>query len=207
MNRIIKAPENPARLVVLASGNGGNLQAVLDACGLGELPAEVVAVFSNVPQAFALERARRAGVPAISLPKPAEMDRRQYDAVLADQVAAFQPDWILLLGWMRILSTQFLSRFAGRVINLHPALPGRFPGVHAIERAYHASRRGEIAQTGVMFHLVPDEGVDCGPVLGQQIVPIYPEDTLERLEARVHEAEHLLVISVMKQLLHPARSI
>src|SRR5205085_6378965 len=116
------------RLVVLVSGNGTNLQAILDACASGVLPAEVVGVVSNVTDAFALERARIAGVPSLVCVKRKAQDRRAYDAELADVVAALAPDWVVLAGWMRILSSDFLARFPNRVLNLHPALPGAFPG-------------------------------------------------------------------------------
>jgi phosphoribosylglycinamide formyltransferase-1 len=187
-----------ARLVVLISGSGTNLQAILDACASGALPAQVAAVVSNKREAFGLERARRAGVPAIARPRPKEQDRRAYDGELADLVASHRPDWIILAGWMRILSSNFLDRFPERVINLHPALPGTFPGTHAIERAFDAYQKGEIPATGVMVHLVPDEGVDCGPVLLQEEVPIQPDDTLESLEARIHTVEHRLLVAAIK---------
>lgn len=187
-----------ARLVVLISGSGTNLQAILDACASGALPAQVAAVVSNKREAFGLERARRAGIPAIARPRPKEQDRRAYDGELADLVASHQPDWIILAGWMRILSSDFLDRFPGRVINLHPALPGAFPGTHAIERAFDAHQKGEIRATGVMVHLVPDEGVDCGPVLLQEEVPIREDDTLESLEARIHAVEHRLLVAAIK---------
>jgi phosphoribosylglycinamide formyltransferase-1 len=187
-----------ARLAVLISGSGTNLQAILDACASGDMPAEIVAVVSNKRDAFGLERARRAGVPAIVLAHPKEQDRREYDGQLADLVASHRPDWIVLAGWMRILSSDFLDRFPGRVINLHPALPGTFPGTHAIDRAYEAFRKGEIRATGVMVHLVPDEEVDCGPVLLQEEVPIRPDDTLETLEARIHSVEHRLLVAAIK---------
>ncbi|HTX91442.1 MAG TPA: formyltransferase family protein, partial [Anaerolineales bacterium] len=109
--------ENKSRLAVLISGNGGNLQAILDACREGELSAQVVAVVANKPDAFGLARAQRAGTPAVVLEKSKDQDRRAYDAVLADRVAAFAPDWIVLAGWMRILTSAFLDRFPGRVIN------------------------------------------------------------------------------------------
>ena len=189
-----------ARLAVLISGNGTNLQAILDACAAGTLPAQVVAVYSNRGEALGLERARKAGVPAIYVPKPAVQSRQDYDAALADRVAASAPDWVVLAGWMRLLSNAFLDRFAGRVVNLHPALPGAFPGTHAIERALEAYRRGQIEHTGVMVHQVPDEGVDSGPVLAQAIVEIRPDDDLDTLEARVHAAEHELLVFALRQL-------
>src|SRR5512138_1506870 len=98
----------PARLVVLISGNGSNLQALIDAYRENRMPGRVVAVFSNKPEAFGLERARRAEIPAFALPKARSQDRREYDALLAERVAGFRPDWVVLAGWMRILSSAFL---------------------------------------------------------------------------------------------------
>ncbi len=191
-------PPPVARLVVLISGHGSNLQAILDACRSGELNAQVIAVIADKSDAFGLERARRSGVPAIARPRPKSQHRREYDLELAELAAAARPDWIILAGWMRILSSAFLDRFPNRVINLHPALPGAFPGTHAIERAFQAYQLGQTEHTGVMVHLVPDEGVDCGPVLAQEIVPIHPDDTLESLEARIHAVEHRLLVETLK---------
>jgi phosphoribosylglycinamide formyltransferase 1 len=190
-----------SRLVVLISGSGTNLQAILDACASGALPASVEAVISNKSDAYGLERARLAGVPAVVQSKPKEQDRREYDSLLADVAAYYKADWVILAGWMRVLSSNFLGRFPNRVINLHPALPGTFPGTHAIERAFEAFGRGEIRATGVMVHLVPDEGVDNGPVLAQEEVPIHPDDTLETLEMRVHDVEHRLLVDAIRQVL------
>lgn len=189
------------RLVVLVSGNGSNLQAILDACQRKELPAIVVAVISNKPDAYGLVRAARAGVPGLVLVKDPETDRRGYDALLAGYTASQRPDYILLAGWMRILTSAFLERFPNRVINLHPALPGMFPGTHAIERAYEAWQKGEIDRSGVMVHLVPDEGVDSGPVLGTQEIPFVPGESLEQFEERVHAVEHTLLVETLKRVL------
>ena len=191
---------NPARLVVLISGNGSNLQAILDACVSGELHASVVSVVSNKADAYGLTRARNAGVEAIHFPKLENESRNQYDTRLADYLTTKLPDYIILAGWMRLLSSNFLSRFPNRVINLHPALPGIFPGTHAIQRAYDAFQRGDIDHTGVMVHLVPDDGVDNGPVLATEIIPVNKDDTLESLEARVHEVEHKVLVSVLQRL-------
>jgi phosphoribosylglycinamide formyltransferase-1 len=188
------------RLVVLISGNGSNLQALLDAAASGELLAQIVLVVSNRPQAFGLERAHRSGVPAQALPKSPGQDRRAYDERLAGAVAAARPDWVILAGWMRLLSSVFLDQFPSRVVNLHPALPGAFPGVNAIERALDAYRRGEITHTGVMVHLVPDEGVDSGPVLAQVRVNIEPDDTIDSLSARIHAVEHQLLVDTVARL-------
>jgi formyltetrahydrofolate-dependent phosphoribosylglycinamide formyltransferase len=189
-----------SRLVVLASGNGTNLQAVLDACAAGHLPASVVAVVSDQADAQALARAGAAGVPAVHLGRNPGEERADYDARLADVVAGFGPDVVVLAGWMRILTMSFLGWFPQRVINLHPALPGELPGTRAIERAWHEALAGERTATGVMVHLVPDEGVDAGPVLGSTTVPITPDDTLESLSARVHRAEHELLIATLTTL-------
>lgn len=188
------------RLVVLLSGNGSNLQAILDACAVNLLPASVVAVLSNKPKAYGLERARRAGVSAIAFPPLEGESRRAYDARLAALVSSFDPDYIVLAGWMRLLSSNFLSIFPNRVINLHPALPGTFPGTHAIERAYAAWQNGQIDRSGVMVHLVPDEGVDDGPVLASREIPFQPGETLDEFEARVHAVEHRLLVETLHKI-------
>jgi phosphoribosylglycinamide formyltransferase-1 len=192
-------------LAVLVSGYGSNLQAILDACATGRLPARVAVVVSNRREAYGLERARRAGVPALYHPlKPyisSGRSRAEYDADLANLLRPYAPAWVVLAGWMHVLSDAFLRHFPNRVVNLHPALPGQFPGVNAIARAYEAYQRGEIEGTGVMVHLVPDEAVDAGPVVATAPVPIFPTDTLADLEARVHQTEHDLLVSALLSLL------
>lgn len=189
-----------SRLVVLASGNGTNLQAIIDACADGRLPATVVALVSDRADAYALTRASSAGIPAVHVGRHPGEPRAEYDARLADVVAGFAPDLVVLAGWMRILTMSFLGWFPDRVINLHPALPGQLPGVRAIERAYEEFRAGLRTETGVMVHLVPDEGVDAGPVLASVTVPIHPDDTLESLTERMHRAEHELLVSTLATL-------
>ena len=189
----------PARLVVLISGSGSNLQALIDACEDGQLPARVKGVFSNRGDAYGLQRAERHHIPTLVFYQIGS--RADYDADLAELVAIFQPDWVILAGWMRLLSMNFLRHFPRRVVNLHPALPGQFPGTHAIERAFEAYRRGQIDQTGVMVHLVPDEGVDDGPVLATQTVPIHPDDTVDSLESRIHAVEHKLLVKTVRRLI------
>lgn len=186
-----------AKLVVLISGSGSNLQAILNACALNELPASVVAVISNKPNAYGLVRAVQAGVPTHVLPYEKWTDRRAYDQRLAGLVAACDPDYVILAGWMRILTSAFLDQFPNRVINLHPALPGMFPGTHAIQRAYEAWQRGEIDRTGVMVHFVPDEGVDDGPVLATREIFFEAGESLEDFEERVHAVEHALLVQTL----------
>lgn len=191
---------NETRLVVLVSGNGSNLQAILDACESGSLPARVVAVVSDKSDAHALRRAADAGVPSVHIGRRPNETRHDYDARLTDVVAGFAPDLIVLAGWMRILTTDFLGWFPDRVVNLHPARPGELPGTHAIERAWHESLAGDRTSTGVMVHLVPDGGVDDGPVLATEDVPIHPDDTLETLTARIHDVEHRLLVDTIRSL-------
>lgn len=188
------------RIVVLASGNGSNLQAILDAVASGELPAQVVAVVSNKADTGALARASLAGVPAIHVPPHPGEARADYDARLADIVSGFDPHWVMLAGWMRVLSMSFLGWFPGMVVNLHPALPGQLAGTNAIERAFDEAQTGRRTATGVMMHLVPDEGVDDGPVLATVDVPIEPSDSLATLTERVHRAEHGLVVATLRRL-------
>lgn len=195
------SPMTPARLAVLVSGSGSNLQAVLDACAARILPASVVVVVSNRLDAYALSRARKASVPTLVREKTKNQSRVDYDAGLATALQPFAPDWIILAGWMRLLTPAFLDAFPGRVINLHPALPGQFPGTHAIERAFAAFQRGEIQETGVMVHFVPNAEVDAGPVIRSAVVPITAADTLDSLEQRIHETEHKIIIDAISHVI------
>ena len=194
------------RLVILASGNGSNAQAVIDACANGQLPAEVTAVVSDHADAKALVRADTAGLPAVHVGRRTGETRADYDARLADIVTGFDPDWVVLAGWMRVLTLNFLGWFPGMVVNLHPALPGELPGLHAIERAHAEAMAGARSSTGVMVHLVPDEGVDIGPVVATAEVPILPDDTLEDLQQRVHSMEHSLLVDTLRHLCNSTHS-
>lgn len=189
-----------ARLVVLISGNGSNLQALIDAIESGMLPADIACVVSNKRSAFGLQRAQKHHIPTAEFRKNQWKHRAEFDEDLGRFVAGLEPDYVILAGWMLVLGMNFLRQFPDRVVNLHPALPGQFPGTHAIERAFEAYRRGNIEHTGIMVHLVPDEGVDDGPVLATENVPILPDDTLETLETRVHAAEHHLLVETVRRL-------
>lgn len=197
-----------ARLVVLASGSGSNLQALLDAGAGGRLDASVAAVYVNRKGCGARARARDAGVPEFFVPLQPMLDqhptrraaRESYDADLARRVAAHEPDAVVLAGWMHLFTDAFLGEFAGRVVNLHPALPGEFPGAHAIDDAWAAHEADGLGRTGVMVHLVPDEGVDDGPVLAVREVPILSDDDRSTLEARIHAAEHELLVGAVAEL-------
>jgi phosphoribosylglycinamide formyltransferase-1 len=189
-----------ARIVVMASGSGSNLQAMIDASASGRLPAEVVAVISDQADAYALTRADHVGITARVVARRPGEPRNDYDTRLADVVGGFEPDYVVLAGWMRLLTMSFLAHFPERVVNLHPARPGELPGIHAIERAFVEAQTGHRTSTGVMVHLVPDEGVDDGPVLATVDVPIEPSDTVDTLAERVHAAEHALLVRALTDL-------
>ncbi len=192
------------RLVVLVSGNGSNLQAILDACADGRIDGVVAAVVSNRRDVFALQRANAAGVPAVHIGARAGETRADYDTRLTEVVAGFDPDIVVLAGWLRILSMSFLGWFPQRVVNLHPSKPGELGGLHAIERAWDEAVEGNRTETGVMVHLVPDEGVDDGPVLATRAVPIDTSGTLEAFEATMHAAEHAVLVEVLADLCSPS---
>ena len=192
------------RIAVLISGSGTNLQALIDATHSDVLAADIVLVVSNRKAAYGLERARTAGIPTLYFPlkpyKTAGKNRTAYDGDLAAAVARAAPDLIVLAGWMHILSPAFLDRFPQRVINLHPALPGQFAGTHAIERAFEACQNGDISHSGCMVHYAIPE-VDAGAVVAQTVVPILPDDTLDTFEARMHTAEHALIVAATRKAL------
>ena len=191
------------RLIVCISGSGTNLQAILDAIADGRLSAELVLVVSNRRGAYGLERAQRAGVPTLYFPLQSYIkaggSRESYDEALALRLREYEPDLIVLAGWMHVFSAAFLRHFSNQVVNLHPALPGTFPGLHAIERALDAYRRDEIAYSGCMVHYVIPE-VDAGAVIAEAIVRFDPNDTLETFEARMHTTEHVLIVEALRQL-------
>ncbi|NJK79326.1 MAG: phosphoribosylglycinamide formyltransferase [Chloroflexaceae bacterium] len=192
------------RLIVCISGSGSNLQALLDATAAGVLPAQIMLVVSNRKAAYGLVRAQQASVPTLYAPlKPfleSGAGRPAYDAHLAAQLAPYAPDLIVLAGWMHIFGAAFLDRFAGKVINLHPALPGAFPGTHAIEHAFAAWQRGELDHSGCMVHYAIPE-VDAGPVVVQALVPFVADDTLDTFEARMHATEHRLIVEAVRRVL------
>jgi len=191
------------RLAVLVSGSGTNLQAIIDATESGLLPdVQVAVVVSNRKKAYALNRAANHAIPTIYHPlRPYRLkglSRAQYDADLATKLAAHEVDLIVLAGWMHLFTMDFLRQYPRRVINIHPALPGTFPGTHGIQEAWDADQAGEISKTGVMVHYVPDEAVDAGPVITYRVVEILPGDTAEALEARIHDVEHELYIEAIE---------
>jgi phosphoribosylglycinamide formyltransferase 1 len=176
------------RIVVLASGSGTNLQAILDQLHGGEEGIEVVGVGSDQPDARALERAREAGVETAVFPAGDYEDRGARDTALGDWIEAREADLVVLAGYMQLLSPEFVARFRNRVINVHPALLPSFPGIDAVQQAIdHGSK-----VTGVTVHFV-DEGVDSGPIIMQRSVTIPASRDWDETERLIHATEHTLL--------------
>jgi phosphoribosylglycinamide formyltransferase 1 len=178
----------PFRIVVLASGGGTNLQAILDQLHAGDEGIEVVGVGSDKAGATALERAQKAGVETGVFPASDYENRKARDQALGDWIEGCNPDLIVLAGYMQLLSGEFVARFRHRVINVHPALLPAFPGIDAVQQAIdHGSKI-----TGVTVHFV-DEGVDSGPIILQRPVPVAPSRDWDETESAIHATEHALL--------------
>jgi phosphoribosylglycinamide formyltransferase-1 len=197
------------RIGVLASGSGSNLQALLDACAAGRIDGQVAVVVCNVPDAGALERAAKAGVPALLRPSKG-VDRATYDAAVVDTLRGQEVDLVCLAGYMRIVTRPFLSAFGPtpasrgcpRIMNIHPGLLPSFPGLHAQRQALaHGAR---IA--GCTVHFV-DEGTDTGPVIVQAAVPVLPGDDEQMLTRRILEQEHRLYPQAVQWFAHGRLSV
>ncbi|RLK51239.1 formyltetrahydrofolate-dependent phosphoribosylglycinamide formyltransferase [Alkalispirillum mobile] len=175
----------PLPVVVLISGSGSNLQTFIDGQASGELPIEIKAVISNKADAFGLERARKAGIPARVLSHRDFEDRAGYDRALAELIDGYAPGLLVLAGFMRILSDAFVAHYEGRLINIHPSLLPDFRGLHTHERALESG----VQVHGCSVHFVIPE-LDAGPLIVQAEVPVQPEDTPETLAKRVQVQEH-----------------
>lgn len=185
----------PARLVLLASGSGTLLQSVLDAAGSGALSCEIVAVGSDVPDAAALDRARRAGAATFVVSPGDFPDRNEWNAALLEQLASLAPDWIVCAGFMRILGAEIVDAFPGRIVNTHPALLPSFPGAHGVRDALDYG----VKVTGCTVHLI-DHGVDTGPILAQRGVEIRPGDDEASLHERIKTVERELLVQTLAGL-------
>ncbi|MFD1801848.1 phosphoribosylglycinamide formyltransferase [Mixta tenebrionis] len=175
------------RLVVLISGNGSNLQAILDACRQGRIKAGVAAVFSNRAAAFGLERARAAGIAAHALSATHYASREAFDRQLMAEIDEYQPDLVVLAGYMRILSPAFVAHYHDRLLNIHPSLLPKYPGLHTHRQAIE---NGD-GEHGTSVHFVTDE-LDGGPVVLQAKVPVFAGDSEEEVAARVQHQEHAI---------------
>lgn len=172
----------PLNLAVFVSGGGTNLQAILDARIRG---VNVALVVSSNPRAYAIERARRRGVPVRVVEPKRYPSRESYDARLIELLEEFSIDLIALAGFMRILSPLMVNRYRNRIMNIHPALLPSFPGTNAVARALEYG----VKWTGCTVHFL-DEGVDTGPIIIQSVVPVHDDDTVESLTERIHQHEH-----------------
>ncbi|MDP1540583.1 MAG: phosphoribosylglycinamide formyltransferase [Moraxellaceae bacterium] len=182
------------RIVVLASGNGSNLQAILDAC---DPHMQVVGVLSNKPTAFCLTRAQHQGIPTAVIEHSHYPEREPFDAAMCEVIDAWQPDLVVLAGFMRILTPAFVNHYASRLINIHPSLLPKYKGLHTHQRALEAGD----SEHGCSVHLVNAE-LDGGPVLAQMVVPVLKQDSAETLAQRVHKAEHLIYPAVISWFAH-----
>ncbi len=183
------------RIVILVSGSGSNAQAIIDACAKGTINGDVVKVISNVPEAFALERAELAGIPAISIDHKSFDGRENFDLALADEIDSVRPDLIVLAGFMRILSNNFVNKYIGKLLNIHPSLLPKYPGLSTHQRAIDNMDQ----EHGTSVHFVTPE-LDGGPVVLQAKVPVFEGDDVDELALRVLAQEHKIYPIVINWL-------
>ena len=182
-------------LGVLVSGTGTNLQAILDAIAEGRLDATIRVVISNKPGALALERARKAGIPTVCLSHKDYATREAFDSALVKELRDASVDWVVLAGFMRLLTRTLLDAFPNRVVNIHPALLPAFPGIDAQEQALEYG----VKVAGCTVHLV-DEGTDTGPIVAQRAVPVLDTDDAATLRARILAEEHALLVEALRAI-------
>ena len=182
----------PLKIGVLLSGSGTNLQAIIDAAAEG-LPVEIVHVVSSRPDAFGIERAHRAGIPVTVLNRDVYADPVEADKRIAETLRYAHAEYVVMAGYMRKVTPVLLDAFPDRVLNLHPALLPSFKGAHAIQDAFDAG----VKVTGITVHFA-NEDYDKGPIVAQRAVEVREDDTLETLEARIHEVEHVLYPEVLR---------
>jgi len=186
---------SPARLVVLVSGSGPNLQALLDACTDPAFGARVVAVGADRDDIEGIARAERAGIPTFVRKVGDFTDRDNWDRALSDTVAGFEPDLVVLAGFMKLVSDEFLGRFDGRVVNTHPALSPAFPGMQGPADALAYG----VKFTGCTLFVV-DGGVDTGPIVAQEVVAVEDGDDVESLHERIKVAERAMLVSAVGRM-------
>jgi phosphoribosylglycinamide formyltransferase-1 len=180
-------------IVVLASGNGSNLQAIIDAIESGKLDARIQCVISDRKSAFALERAKNHHIPAYHISAKSFNTREEHEKEIVNIIHSMPVDLVVLAGYMRVFTSYFIREFKNKIINIHPALLPSFAGAHGIKEAFDYG----VKITGVTIHFV-DEGIDTGPIIAQVPVEIQDNDTLESLEEKIHRQEHLLYPQVLQ---------
>jgi len=194
---------NSKAVAVMASGRGSNLKVILAAVAAGECPVDVRLVIADKGDARALEIAREAGVPHVIHVNPKDFEgREQYDAECADLLDRHGCQWIVLAGYMRILSSSFVRRFRGRIINIHPSILPAFAGAKAVEDALSYG----VKVSGCTVHLV-DEVLDGGAILAQAIVPVFDDDTRDSLHARIQIEEHKIYPATLKRMVEQGFSV
>lgn len=181
------------RIAVFASGFGSNLQALIDYNNKHGLNGDIVLVFSNNKDAFALERAKKNKIKAVFMDPARYSSREQYDSEIIEMLEEEKIDLIVLAGYMFLLSQEFVHRFKNKILNIHPALLPSFKGTHGIKDAY----RYGVKVTGVTVHFV-DEGLDSGPIILQEAVDIDPDDSVEKLEEKIHKVEYKIYPEAVK---------
>ncbi len=191
--RIMNTYTQPRRLAVLVSGNGSNLQAIINSIEAGKLNATISCVISNNPDAFALKRAASHGIPGIVLENRGFSNRREYDTAMVSMLKKYDIELVVLAGYMRILSDVMVSAYPNAIMNIHPALLPSFPGLHAQQQALDYG----VKFTGCTVHFV-DCGTDTGPIILQAVVPVMQDDTEELLSARIQKEEHLVFPEALK---------
>jgi len=185
----------PLKIAVLASGRGSNLQAIIEGIQAGKIKGEIVLVLSDKESAFALERAQAFGIPTCHISPKNYSSREEYDAAIADAVEKSGASLVVLAGFMRILTSTFIDRFPGGIINIHPALLPSFPGLHAQRQAVEYG----VKVSGCTVHFV-DYGMDNGPIIAQRAVPVLDSDTEDDLASRILVQEHLLYSEVIARI-------
>ena len=181
------------QLGVLASGNGSNLQAIIDAIEAGKLNADIQVVLSDRPDAYALVRAEKHKIRCLPVHPSNYRTREEYDSMVAELLDEFNVDIVVLAGYMRIVTKELLDKFPKRVINIHPALLPAFPGLHGQKQAFDYG----VKYSGCTVHFV-DEGMDSGPIIAQRVVPVFDDDTEETLTERILEQEHQVFPEVLQ---------
>lgn len=184
---------NALKIGVLISGSGTNLQAILDRIADGSLNAEVVKVISSRPDAYGIKRAQDAGVPVVALNRDVYADTQAADERIVAELKEAGAQYVVMAGYMRKLTPIVLDAFPDKVVNLHPALLPSFKGAHAIEDAFNFG----VKVTGITVHFA-NEDYDKGPIIAQKAVPVAEDDTLDSLEAKIHDAEHALFPEVIQ---------
>ncbi|WP_417900964.1 phosphoribosylglycinamide formyltransferase [Bacillus haimaensis] len=183
------------RIAIFASGSGSNFQAIVDACQEGLLDAEPALLICDKPGAYAIERAERAGIPAVAFVPREYPNKAAYENAVLQQLQVHRIDFIVLAGYMRLIGPTLLSAYKGRIVNIHPSLLPAFPGLDAIGQALEYG----VKVTGITIHFV-DEGMDTGPIIAQVPIEVAAGDTRESLQKKIHDIEHIFYPKTLHQL-------